>query len=539
MSGPFQIGLSDVVTVIKTAIWIKEHCFTQENRADRRYRELKDQIERFTQALRRFDEVSRRRPARILSLNGKDIGPADFGQGYDLDLPGFKLTLEDCKKLLKKYPALNDERSSRIGDALWHIRAEPKATDLRNRLQAHSDHILIQLGLLNLDFAYEHSQSHDDLRDILRSRTSVPQVEPGPRLTDSLETSFRAALRISETYGISANSLHLPEAVKVAHQHLIRSNPDSDENQASPRSTTNQCLSLLKAKWLLKLVENSEAFRREPQQSTNRHWITYTMTTTIPQRSRLPQFMTVSEEAIQAEFESDPEIWIVEPVAADPERQDSNFNIRNTLEKHIATVKLPTGEMRITQVDDRVLRLDPARIVYFNLNSDYMVPWYTFNSQAGITLKSAMNIPAEIFNFKSRAHKLRMQAAFVEYEVCKPTETWDGVRVTVTSQRGMTFHQDNEIGEVQLWTWPSKSNTQIGGSILSSNRSFSSESRTDSMATAVTGGLNPTLFTYQAGESEKGGAIFAKLPPPPLLVCFTREKEVYSMWRVDRKCADS
>jgi len=538
MAGPVQVGLSDVVTVIKTALWIKEHCFTFENQADRRYRELRDQFERFSNVLLRFEEVSRRRPARILSLNNRDIGPADFGPGCDLDLPGFQLTLQDCKALLEKYPALDNKKSSRVGDAIWHLRAEPKAADIRNRLHSHHDHILIQIGLLNLDFAYEQSQSQDDLREILRAQ-STPSIEPGPRISEELESHFYTAFKLCEEYGISTENLPFDETLKVVHQHLIRSNPDSEQNQFSSATPTRQCLSLLKAKWLLKLVEESAAFRREPQQSRQRHWVTYTSTTTIPQRCRLPLFSDISDGALQVEFSTDPEIWIIEPEPepAPPERVDSN--IRHTLEDHVATVKLQTGELRISQVDENVLRLEPARIVYFNLHADNLVPWYSFKNTKEIMLKSSMNIPGEIFSLKTRAHVLKMQAAFVEYDVCSPKEVWDNVRITVTTKKGMLFGQEDQIGETQLWNWPKKGSiehTGLGGSILSSNQSFSSGStQVHSLATNMTGGLNPTIFTLYESESEKGGAIFAKLPPPPLLVCFTREKEVYSIWRVDCK----
>jgi hypothetical protein len=47
--------------------------------------------------------------------------------------------------------------------------------------------------------------------------------------------------------------------------------------------------------------------------------------------------------------------------------------------------------------------------------------------------------------------------------------------------------------------------------------------------------LNTSVHTVQYDETGRSAVVFGELPPPPLLMAFTRKDDLYQIWRVDRK----
>jgi hypothetical protein len=104
-----------------------------------------------------------------------------------------------------------------------------------------------------------------------------------------------------------------------------------------------------------------------------------------------------------------------------------------------------------------------------------------------------------------------------------------------TGRFSLAEHLDG-FGETQLWQWPVPAGgvndalTSPSASETTYPQSTSSET-THTAATMIATGLDPNIVSVL--QNQDRASVVAKLPPPPLLVAFTKKGNVYTMWHME------
>jgi hypothetical protein len=532
-----QVG--DIAVILKTIAWIKQNCFDPSSQASTRYRELKNRIEDFGHALEKLKDVaSQIQPS---SVAGPLRAPTD--QGQSLNLERYQATLEECKVFLLRHASVENRVTSPFENGRWAMNREREVQALVTKINEHYMSAIFHLGVSHLNQQ--------------QRRSAIPQVvQKAPPLSTVWEYKFEQSLLFDDSLKLqSTEDIPLPRSTEAIHGHLTRSEPlpSSPSFQRPPTdhpSTASQYLHLLKAQYLLEKTKVCTAFRQELENSKVRQYVAH-LEHAIAQRHGAFEVQP-DLEILLTQWAKDQSVWL-RPAMAPPERRSSSL-LPTQLEKEILHLQLSNqgmytkDELYITKISDSFLRLKRKRTYnatdstdteasLFRLHEDKLIPWYVINPDVGLGTQPSAG-KGEEFHLKNRRDKLRLQAAFTGYDVCRPQDAFANVDFSVTISKGIfsSRKQESGIGEIQLWNAITnavpavESPTSPLGSFASSTQSTPTIA-----ATTITKGMNPSIFTYTANETGTAGNVEGKLPPPPLLVAFTHTGGLYRIWRVDCK----
>jgi len=184
---------------------------------------------------------------------------------------------------------------------------------------------------------------------------------------------------------------------------------------------------------------------------------------------------------------------------------------------------------------------------FVNISEDGLVPWYTIPKKANPSGTHALEVTngkgagGKLYDLKSRADAFSFQRAFVGYEVASDTRD---VLSTFTLSGRFSTSSRTSFGELQLWHWPTATRSPGAGeplsptpSVLASPRSGGTVSTRHTAVSRITQNADPSIVSLHEGTSDRT-IIAAKLPPGPMLMAFTfdKDKEDLTMWQIDGKC---
>jgi hypothetical protein len=536
------VQLGDLAIALGTILWIKQNCFGDFSQADRKYRELKGRIEDFERALMKLEDVGDR-------IVGPSYVPGPLPSPsqapYSLDIGDYQSTLNDCKDFLRKHAHIEARGTNPLQNGIWTKNRDPEAQSLRDRINEHYQSALLLIGLSSLDS---------------RSQTATPprRFDSIPPVPQAWGQRFRDSLLFDDSINVKTiEEIPLDETMETIHDHIIKTEPPVASRLSllpDHSSFATQYLHLLKAQYLFETVQSSNAFQHERSNSRNRQYAERVAHKLIEKHKLLE--IQPSDEDLLAQWHKDQSMWRKHTtIGSDTNRHSTSFPA--SLEKNVLQIDLANqgmyvkDELSISRISDDALRLQRRRVynttnstdtkeMVFRQHEDKLIPWYVLNAKAGLSINKLASGDGEEFHLKSRGDKLRLQAAFTGYDVCRPKEPFVEVNFSVTIAKTLGVRkQEYGNGEIQLWNWPTPPSSSSTPTSPMSSYASSVMSVPTVAATAITQGMNSSIFTYQGDESGTSAVISGKLPPPPLLVAFTRRKDTYSLWRVDCECSVS
>lgn len=518
------------------------------NSADIRYLAFKQDVSRLEDRLSQLQKVFERASTEI---DDPDIylrrETNNRLKVESVELVGdFKSTLTECRQLLRKHIKFDGKKASILDNAFWGLSTQGEVEELRNRLQFHTQKIYLIIEPVQLGLIVDIAGNVNEILELLRKHIGLAP-EPLPQLPSFLEGRFRDALRRNPpTQNADPNYIPLKEGFDALYEHYRHSMPNSEIDA----QTVDQYLSLLKAHWLVQTLINSKSFRDTRPGSLYRRMIAQVEQRISRQYAR-QDIIRYSEKELAGLNDAAFAIWpekkiILPPPLTEPKGREERL-IALSLSEQPGYRK---QDLIFFRVKDKVLRLvlsntfeDPSLPVeltekIINLDDDGLVPWYTISPSSPtrrIEITDGKGAGGNVYELKDRADAFHFQQAFIGYEVVSYSDNVDCNFTVTTGRFSMTEHLDG-FGETQLWQWPvpagsvNNALTSPSASETTYLQSTSSET-THTAATMIATGLDPTIVSVL--QNQDRASVVAKLPPPPLLVAFTKKGNVYTMWHLE------
>jgi hypothetical protein len=547
---PIQLG--DVQKALELILWIREHCFSKFNAADRRYAELRDDIIFFEQVLKQLQNAVEQAALQLQSTSDFTTSRfSDFQQESQLLVGNFRTTLEECRTILEKHSHLNGRSATFLENGLFNFDTEPKIKALRSRLQFHSQKILLIIEPIKLGLIIGIYEPLHEILTLLRRSLGCTTDAALPDLLESTVFRFEKAVLTNPPCQMSTiDQIPFKEGFDALYQHFRQSTFDFVNEEHSGPQTIQQYLNLLKAHWLLNILKASDSVKKKGTHSLAQRLLSQVELRILQQYSR-HEIRRYEEHELVELPDAAFRIWPDPHVVLERSVTESFSNILETrlLEIQLANFEPDcTEQLHVMKVSDKILRLvrhrqhnNPTRPKesiswVFNLHEDLLLPWYSINPSGGVEISTAAGACREEFHLQNRVDAFKLQSAFTGYGVLTLGGEFTNVGLAVTYARRGRRDQYVGEGQVQLWQWPIEDTTSPrrdqsegpSSPSIPEMRSLSSES-SSSLASLVTERMDSSVV------ENAGGVLWAKLPPPPLLVGFTKHENTYTMWQVDRK----
>ncbi|OCL09411.1 hypothetical protein AOQ84DRAFT_22704 [Glonium stellatum] len=546
MGTPVQFG--DVVKAIEICCWIRENCFVKTNSADIRYLAFKQDVSRLEDRLTQLQRVFERASTEI---DDPDIYLRQETNNRlkveSVELVGdFKATLTECRQLLQKHIKFDGKKASILDSAFWGLSTQAQVVELRNRIQFHTQKIYLIIEPVQLGLIVDIAGNVNEILELLRNHIGLAS-EPLPPLPSFLECRFRNALRRnSPTQNTDSDYIPLKEGFNALYEHYRHSMPSSELDA----QTVDQYLSLLKAHWLVEALTRSKSFRDTRPGSLYRRMIAQVEQRISRQYAR-QDIIRYSEKELAGLNDAAFAIWpekkvVLLPPLTEPKGREEKL-IALSLSEQPGYRK---QDLIFFRVKDKILRLvlsntfeNPSLPVEqlektINLDHDGLVPWYTISPSSPtrrIEITDGKGAGGKVYELKDRTDAFHFQQAFVGYEVASYSDKVVCNFTVATGKFSLPEHLDG-FGETQLWQWPmppdgvNNNATSPSASETTYLHSTSSET-THTAATMIATGLDPTIVSVL--QDQDRASVVAKLPPPPLLVAFTKKGSSYTMWNLE------
>jgi hypothetical protein len=278
---------NDIVSGARLAMKLYDLGFKQEDAADSRYKNFRNDIFNFRNLLgslqralqdaqRRFEGSSH--PIRIHAYSPLS---KEFEDERKTIIGNFVGTLNTCDKLLEEIKKYRLKYSNVIENLRWHLsQQERRVDDLRTRLQFHSEKIRLVMDRLSINLLTDIDAKVDDLLAVSEQNLQV-----------SNETLYELIKFRSALFGnLSGRYTSLSAEVENAHrvsdmislkfqEHLLLDAPPTisygmplvqgfdalflsfQQSISSSDCTPESYLSFLKTRWLLECLSISEEYR--------------------------------------------------------------------------------------------------------------------------------------------------------------------------------------------------------------------------------------------------------------------------------------
>lgn len=277
----------DIVAGVRLAIQLHDLGFNQENAADVRYKNFRNDIFNFRYLLEKLEtalENAQQRyegsphPTRIHAYSPLS---SDFEDERKTIVGNFVETLNACDKLLEENKKYRLRYSNVVENLRWHLaQQERRVDDLRTRLQFHSEKIRLVMDRLSINLLTDIDAKVDDilaiseqnlqvsneiLLELVRFRSSLfghlsgrhtslsPEAEASHRVTDMISLKFQEYLLIDAPPTIELG-MPLAQGFDALFSNFQQSISSSD-------CTPESYLLFLKTRWLLKCLVGSEEYR--------------------------------------------------------------------------------------------------------------------------------------------------------------------------------------------------------------------------------------------------------------------------------------
>ena len=276
----------DIVAGLRLAVQLHDYGFNQENAADVRYKNFRNDIFNFRILLERLEQALQNaqqrydgspHPMRIQAYNPLST---DFEDERKTIVGNFVETLNACDRLLEENKKYRQKYSNVVENLKWHLsQQERRVDDLRTRLQFHSEKIRLVMDRLSINLLTDIDAKVDDilaiselnlqvsseiLQELVRFRSAlfghlsghhVPlsrEAETSHRVSDMISLKFQEHLFIDAPTSMGRG---LPleqgfDALFSSFQHSI----------SSVDCTPESYLSFLKTRWLLQCLCDSEEY---------------------------------------------------------------------------------------------------------------------------------------------------------------------------------------------------------------------------------------------------------------------------------------
>jgi hypothetical protein len=281
------LNAGDIVAGLRLAIQLHDYGFNQENAADVRYKNFRNDIFNFRHLLEKLDQAlqnAHRRyersphPTRIQAYSPLS---EDFEGERKLIVGNFEETLKACDKLLDENRKYRSKYSNVAENLRWHLsQQERRVDDLRTRLQFHSEKIRLVMDRLSINLLTDIDAKVDDILAM-----SEQNLQISNEILHEL-VGFRSAL-----FGhLSGHHIALSREAEISHrvsdmislkfqEYLLIDAPPSigrgmpleqgfdalfasfQQSISSADCTPESYLSFLKTRWLLKCLSTSEEYR--------------------------------------------------------------------------------------------------------------------------------------------------------------------------------------------------------------------------------------------------------------------------------------
>ncbi|KAK2758649.1 hypothetical protein FQN54_003339 [Arachnomyces sp. PD_36] len=536
MSAP---NFGDVVKALEICLWIKKNCFDPTSHADVKYAEFKKDI---TDLHRRLDQFKATFETALRHTDDAD----SFKREADELIGDFKSTLQQCQELLRKYVKSEQGKPTPLNNAFWHTSPQLKINELRERIQSHTNMIALIIEPVQLQINTRTLENTEFIIQLLTEPQKFIRNTPLPEIHPDIDARLRDALNRSlAPEGLNTTRIPLKEGIIVLSlQYQQSTAPSTNSGDTQP---IKQHLCLLKAHWLLKALTTSKEFGALRPGHLYRQ-ILMQLDQGIAKQYAREDTPQLNEDRIRKLSASEFIIW--------PEKK---FKQTDSTESGTPLAKLALvpefqnqkEELSIFKADDTTLRTvhsttpfdkslrprDTVRDV--DLHSGGLVPLYFISSsEQKWNFQIVYGKTVVAYELQSREDALNLQLAFTGFKVEAYSEA---VSFTATYQKsGWTpFVRDSQKighGEIQLWQWPVEENpleppltprTSEGSGKRSlrsaSGYSFASQSFID---------LDTNIVSVMQTDDGRE-IVISRLPPPPLLMAFTNNNGIYTIWQVD------
>lgn len=551
MSGFVQLG--DIVKAVELFLWIKENCFSNIRNASTLYLGFKQDVLNLGNRLQEFHAVIERALRQIETDPDRH---ALLKFEADELFGNFRVTLNDCEKLLRRHFKLNGDRATALDNGFWKVNTQPEVDELRRRLQAHQYKIQLFLEPLELDLLCGMQGNVHEILALMRNQAGLSNAAQLPEIPRALRQRFDLAFQRNapETVeelcmiplqpGIDALSLHYRECIY-----------QSDNLGLGPSQQQN--LSLVKAHWLYETLESSDALQASRPGSLFRRIVEQLGQKVESQYKKrkihhLPDHIFVGLD--DAAFALWPHIEVVQPPKLTDLGEGEVELVHVPLTSPHSTQSL---ELYVIRVSDKMLRIveELSSLDGFtrnftghsiSLNVDRFIPLYAValgNEDKGIiNLTHSSGAGLLSYDFQSRDSVLKVQDAFTGYKtVSVSTSITCSVIYKSGSWKNVRDLKGEGVGEVQLWQLPGDSDT-IGDPLSPSTSTLGSiyssyASSEYSMASQAFSGIDKSVVTIVPSKiGTEGAVVKLELPEPPLLVAMMKCVDgTYSIWQTDCK----
>ena len=277
----------DIVAGLRLAIQLHDYGFNQENAADVRYKNFRNDIFNFRHLLEKLEQALQNaqqryegspHPTRIHAYSPLS---ADFEDERKTIVGNFVETLNACDKLLDENKKYRLKYSNVIENLRWHLsQQERRVDDLRTRLQFHSEKIRLVMDRLSINLLTDIDAkvddilavseqnlqvSHETLDELVKFRSALfghlsghrtalsTDAETSHRVSDMISLKFQEHLVIDAPPGIDCG-IPLVQGFDALFLSFQQSISSSD-------CTPESYLSFLKTRWLLKCLSASDEYR--------------------------------------------------------------------------------------------------------------------------------------------------------------------------------------------------------------------------------------------------------------------------------------
>ncbi|KAK4506043.1 hypothetical protein PRZ48_004008 [Zasmidium cellare] len=501
----FGIGCSDILAGIKIAVKLYDYGFAEENRADVRYRNFRNELLNFRILLQRLDEalqsaqnrwekrgptLGQRRPYEPLS--------EDFEAERITIVGNFVSTLQECEALLEHNRHLR-ERSSNVLENLYFnlSQQEVRVEHLRHRLNFHSQKIRLVIDRLSINLLTDIDAKVDDILAISEQNLQVSnEIKLELR---KFRTSWLGYISGNGVPSESSSEGQYAVSASIAQRFLdnVRENAPTDltggiplqegfdalllhfEQSSEPGSdqTPERYLLFLKSRWLLDYLKQGSDYKRARPGFYYRRAINQVEQAIAERLTQPGELIPYDETTLMSQPDACFHTWSKDTLGPVVEYSQPHPLMVRGDEVQVAHIELaPTS---ITEGDTvtifkssderfRVVResnptstqgkvvITPHKV---QVREDNLIPRYAFPTLSTPCLEMAIfsRGEEELFNFTSIGDLHRLQTALMGYDV-----SHDQGDVPVRCQfklKGTTALLDCK-GRVQLWQEPIAATTQ-------------------------------------------------------------------------------
>lgn len=170
----------DIVAGLRLAVQLHDYGFNQENAADVRYKNFRNDIFNFRILLERLEQALQNAQQRYdgsphpMRIRAHDPLSTDFEDERKTIVGNFVETLNACDRLLEENKKYRQKYSNVVENLKWHLsQQERRVDDLRTRLQFHSEKIRLVMDRLSINLLTDIDEKVDDILAISEMNLQV------------------------------------------------------------------------------------------------------------------------------------------------------------------------------------------------------------------------------------------------------------------------------------------------------------------------------------------------------------------------------